>query len=76
MVGDFMGYMSSWFGTKKEITEVVDVVIRHIKNEYECFSNMSDKNLRKLFLEALTSNIVVDEICNQMQYLKKEYEDN
>lgn len=59
--------MDDWKGTKKELLEVVEYVIKGIKEE--SYSDMSDKDFNKLFLEAFTRNLVQNELADTMEYI-------
>lgn len=61
--------MDEWKGTKKEVTVLIDFIMNNIKNEYYDEVNITDKDFNKLFCEALTRNLVQNELVETMTYI-------
>jgi hypothetical protein len=67
-----MGYRDEWYGTKKELIELVEHCIEEIQVDMDIRINTRD--MRKLFCEAFTRNIVQNELREMMAYIIDEEE--
>ncbi len=67
-----MGYRNEWYGTKKELIELVERCIEDIQVDMDI--RISTRDMRKLFCEAFTRNIVQNELREMMAYIIDEEE--
>jgi len=69
-----MGYRDEWYGTKKELNELVEHCIEDIQMDLDI--RLSAKDMRKLFCEAFSRNIVQNELREMIAYIIDEEEGN
>lgn len=65
-----MGYTDRWEGSKREIHALIDENIENIRMELGL--DLNDKEMRKLYLEAIARNLVQTEIVNMITYILEE----
>ncbi len=62
-----MSYTDEWKGTKRELHEVMDENIENIRMELGL--NLNDKEMRQLFLEAFSRNLVQAELKDMIGFI-------
>ncbi len=60
-------FMNEWEGSKQELREVIDEMIDNIKMDLDL--RISDRQMRKLFLESLSRNVVQCELKSMIEYV-------
>ncbi len=63
-------YRDDWTGTQKELHNVIDYMIEKLHEE--CELELSQKDMNRLFLEALTRNTVIEELKNAINNIHSE----
>lgn len=62
-----MSYTDEWEGTKRELHELIDENIDNIRMELGI--DFNDKEMRQLFLEAFSRNLVQAELKDMIYYI-------
>ena len=62
-----MSYTDEWEGTKHELHEIIDENIENIRMELGL--DFNDKEMRQLFLEAFSRNLVQTELKDMIGFI-------